>query len=83
MENPEEYRKYAKECERLAIKLPQHAARLQKIAEAWEDCAKHVERKSDGCAKHVERKSDGKADGNGDGSSSQAASPRTRSSGSI
>jgi hypothetical protein len=40
MQTPEEYRKYAEECERIARNGPlEHREILLKIANAWRQCA--------------------------------------------
>src|SRR4051812_46333604 len=46
---PEEYRKYAEECERIARRgPPEHKETLLKIAKAWRECAASAEKKSTG-----------------------------------
>jgi hypothetical protein len=59
MQNPSEYRRYAKECERIArAGAPEHRAVLLDIAKAWRTCAEEAER--------LER-TKAKARGDGDG----------------
>jgi hypothetical protein len=44
MSSSEEFREYAKECERIAKTLPpEQRARLMEIAKAWIDCAEQEE----------------------------------------
>jgi hypothetical protein len=45
MRSPDEYRKYAKECERIAREGPEENRRvLLEIAAAWRQCAEEAER---------------------------------------
>jgi hypothetical protein len=47
MQTPDEYRKYAEECERIARNGPQeHQETLLKIARAWRECAENAEKRS-------------------------------------
>jgi hypothetical protein len=47
MQTPEEYRKYAEECERIASSgPPEHRETLLKIARAWRECAASAERRN-------------------------------------
>ena len=47
MRSPEEYRKYAGECERIAREGPEENRRvLLEIAAAWRQCAEEAERKA-------------------------------------
>jgi len=46
MQTPEEYRRYAEECERMARDgPPENRESLLKIASAWRECADNAENK--------------------------------------
>jgi hypothetical protein len=46
MQTPEEYRRYAEECERMARDgPPENRESLLKIASAWRECADSAEKK--------------------------------------
>jgi ferric-dicitrate binding protein FerR (iron transport regulator) len=45
MEKPDQYLKYAEDCERMAASIPTHAEALRSIAEAWRKLAKEAEQK--------------------------------------
>ena len=48
MQKPEDYRKYAEECERMAKSGPvEHRETLLRIAKAWRDCALEAEKRQD------------------------------------
>jgi hypothetical protein len=47
MRDPEEFRKYAEECRRLALSLPQHKETLLEMAKAWIAVAEEAERQGD------------------------------------
>ncbi len=48
MRSPEDYRKYAKECERIARDGPEENRRaLLEIAAAWRQCAEEAERQAE------------------------------------
>jgi hypothetical protein len=56
MRSPEEYRKYANECERIAREGPEENRRvLLEIAGAWRQCAEDAERKA---AQRYDREAD-------------------------
>jgi hypothetical protein len=47
MRSPDEYRKYATECERIAKEGPKkHRQALLEIAKAWRQCADEAERQT-------------------------------------
>ena len=48
MRDPEIFRKYAEECERLATKMPQHKTTLLEMAEAWLACANAADAQANG-----------------------------------
>jgi hypothetical protein len=49
MQDPAKLREYAEECRRLAKTLkPDHKEALQKIAEAWDQCAREAEERMKG-----------------------------------
>ena len=43
MQNPEDLRKNAEDCEHLAREMPEQKERLLKVAEAWRRCASDME----------------------------------------
>jgi hypothetical protein len=47
MRDPKTFRKYADECRRLALALPQHKETLLQMAEAWTACAAEAEKDRD------------------------------------
>jgi hypothetical protein len=47
MRDAEEFRKYAEECRRLALSLPQHKESLLEMAKAWTACAEEAEKHRD------------------------------------
>jgi hypothetical protein len=46
MRGPEDYRRFAQECRRLALQMPAHKEALLAMAAAWDACAAEYERKA-------------------------------------
>ena len=47
MRDPKEFRRYAEECRRLALSLPEHREALLRMAQAWAACAEDAEEHRD------------------------------------
>jgi hypothetical protein len=54
MHTPEDYRKYAEECERIASVSPENRRILLNIARAWRERADHAEKKIKDSASSVD-----------------------------